>query len=72
MNHEVIAKDKAGIRRCYGIGTSGHQALIECKRACLEYFKDRPDIEHLYLYVGDSDKPIIDAFSKQHMVVNQS
>lgn len=69
MNYEVIAKDKNGVKRCYGLGKDEHQALVECKRAVLKYFQERPDITELYLYCGDSDRPFIDAKSNQTMVV---
>ena len=64
MNHEVIAKDANGVNRCYGIGQTEHEALRECKIACLQYFTDRPDIRRLYLYCGDSERPFIDAKSQ--------
>lgn len=57
---ETIAKDKAGINRCYGLGQTEHESLRQCKIACLDYIRSRKDIDILYLFHGDSGKPIID------------
>ena len=71
MNHEVVAKDRGGVRRCYGLGRDGHEALRQCKIACLDYMRSRPDIDILYLFVGDSDKPIIDCRSRAGHSIQQ-
>ncbi len=59
LSIEIVAKDKNGVLRCYGFGATGLEALNECKRACLKYLQGHPDIKTLYLYHGDSMKPML-------------
>jgi len=61
MNKEIIAKDSSGIKRCYGIGENHQQAMSECLTICHEYLERRKDIESLFLFYGETDKPVIDA-----------
>ena len=58
MNIEVIAKDNKGVKRCYGMGIDGHQAMTNCISASKAYLSERPDIESLLLYWGDDVTPI--------------
>jgi hypothetical protein len=59
MNHEIIAKDSAGIKRCYGFGATHTEAMNHCRLVCLEYMADRKDIDILYLYYGCDERPVI-------------
>ena len=68
MNCEVIAKDKNGVPRCYGIARDHYEAMRQCKIACLDYMRSRKDITRLWLFVGDTDKPIIYATNEQASV----
>jgi len=54
----VVAKDNAGIPRCWGEGKTIVEAVYECQLVCVDYLKGRKDIETLYLFDGDTKEPI--------------
>ena len=69
MNREIIAKDVNGVKRCYGIGQNHQEALQNCRDACRKYMADRKDITELFLYYGESERPLIDAARYETMTV---
>ena len=71
MNREIIAKDIGGVKRCYGVGKTFVEAMRECRKACHEYMAARKDIDALYLYYGDTERPVIDAARYETMSVKR-
>ena len=43
----IYAIDGAGIARVYGHGPTRDEAITQCRIACVEYLRDRPDIDSL-------------------------
>ena len=65
MNKEIIANDHNGVSRCYGIGKTRQEAIRKCIESAKEYLITRPDIKSLFLYDGNTGKPIYDAAKYQ-------
>ena len=72
MNREIIAKDSDGVPRCYGLGHTHQEAMQQCTKAAIAYLAERPDIDKLYLFNGESDKPIIDAARYEQWTISNS
>jgi len=70
MTVQIEAIDGAGIPRTYGIGYNRGQAIHECVLASEQYLLTRADIDALYLRDADTQKPVIEASTKQQWKVS--
>lgn len=59
----IYAQDGDGIARVYGYGNTRDQAIGQCRLACDEYLRDRPDI--VSLQIVECSDPINSPFSYQ-------
>ena len=40
---EFVGRDGSGVPRCFGRGPTPYTAVIECRKAIVEYVRQRPD-----------------------------